>query len=79
MITLVEFTKLFGAGTAKSSLTPSEEGNEAPSVQNAQELEKALDKLVTEYLWHAELDDACVAIQTFIDELNSIESQAQGL
>ena len=79
MITLAEFTKIVPSGTAKSSLTQAEEGNETPSVQNTQALEKALDKLVSEYLWHAELDDACVAIQTFIDELNSIESQAQGL
>ena len=78
MITFEEFKAFFGRGTAKSSLTPAEENNEAPPVRNSGELEPALDKLVSDYLWHAHLPDAFDAIQTFIDELDSIESRAQG-
>ena len=78
MITLEEYTKIVPSGTAKSSLTPAEENNEAPPVRNSGELEPALDKLVSDYLWHAHLPDAFDAIQAFIDELDSIESRAQG-
>ncbi len=79
MITFEEFKAFFRRGTAKSSLTPAEENDlEGIPVKNAQELEPALDKLVSDYLWHAHLPDAFDAIQTFIDELDSIESRAQG-
>ena len=83
MITFEEFKAFFRRGTAKSSLTPAEENSEAPPVRSSgeewgQSLEPELDKLVSDYLWHAHLPDAFDAIQTFIDELDSIESRAQG-
>tara|TARA_Y100000310_G_scaffold315146_1_gene365388 strand:+ start:2839 stop:3093 length:255 start_codon:yes stop_codon:yes gene_type:complete len=83
MITFEAFKALFGRGTAKSSLTPPKENNEAPPVRSSGEewgrsLEPELDKLVSEYFWHAHLPDAFDAIQAFIDELDSIESRAQG-
>lgn len=40
--------------------------------------ERALNRLVSSHLEHAELDEASEAMQDFIDRLSEIEDRAQG-